>query len=91
MAKHHGRRGRPWQRLRRQVLAEETVCHLCGRPVDVTLDGRHPLGPTVDHVIPLTERPDLAHERTNLRLAHRRCNEAKGTGTATPLGASRRW
>ncbi|MDX1890115.1 HNH endonuclease [Mycolicibacterium sp. 050158] len=35
-------------------------------------------GDTVDHIIPISERPDLADEPTNLRAACRACNEHKG-------------
>lgn len=82
MARWHGRKGRPWQRIRAQVLGASTICHLCGR------DGAD----TVDHVIPRSLRPDLAHDLANLRPAHRSCNSSKGArlGTA-PLGASRDW
>lgn len=54
------------------------VCQLCGDPVDRTLSGRHRMGPTLDHVAPrsLTLWPD--HSPTNLRLAHRACNSARG-------------
>jgi 5-methylcytosine-specific restriction endonuclease McrA len=82
VARWHGRKGRPWQRIRAQVLAASNVCHLCG----------HPGADTVDHVIPLSRRPDLAHDLANLRPAHRRCNSAKGARLSTaPHGASRAW
>ena len=35
-------------------------------------------GNTVDHIIPMSERPDLADEPSNLRAACRPCNEHKG-------------
>lgn len=53
------------------------VCQLCGLPVDPTLSGRHVAdGPSLDHIVPLT-RGGL-HRRTNVQLAHMRCNSAKG-------------
>lgn len=54
------------------------VCQLCGEPVDRSLSGRDRMGATLDHVIPrsLTLWPD--HSSTNLRLAHRACNSARG-------------
>lgn len=64
----HGRKGRPWRRLREQVLTEEPVCYLCHRAPSTE----------VDHVVPLSVRPDLAHHRPNLRGACARCNGSKG-------------
>jgi 5-methylcytosine-specific restriction endonuclease McrA len=66
-AKHHGRKGRPWRRLREQVLREEPTCYLCGKPAT-----------TVDHVLPLSLFPTLAHERANLRGCCRFHNLSKG-------------
>jgi 5-methylcytosine-specific restriction endonuclease McrA len=68
---NHGRHGRPWQRIRQQVLREEPSCYWCGQP-----------STTVDHVIPLSKRPDLAHVRSNLRGCCRWCNTSKGTRAA---------
>ncbi|MGY2127467.1 HNH endonuclease [Blastococcus sp. SYSU DS0617] len=73
-AKHHGRKGRPWRRLRQQVLREEPICRYCGiRP-----------STTVDHVLPLSKFPHLAHVRTNLAGACRWCNGSKHDRTAGP-------
>ena len=57
MAATHGRKGRPWRRLREQVLREEPVCYLCHRRPSTQ----------VDHLWPLSLYPDLAHVRSNLR------------------------
>ena len=81
----HGRTGRPWRRLRAQVLDGSTLCWLCGQ-----------LGAdTVDHVLPLSRFPELAHDLANLRPAHRSCNSRKGAGRADehvrPMPRSRRW
>ena len=69
-ARTHGRKGRPWRRLREQVLREEPLCYLCGRRPSTT----------VDHVWPLSKYPHLAHDRQNLRGSCRFCNLSKGTG-----------
>jgi hypothetical protein len=64
-----------YQRLRTQVLAEEADCWVCGMRVDQALPGIHPEGPTVDHI---TRRVDGGtNERSNLRLAHNRCNSGR--------------
>lgn len=59
------------------------VCHLCGKPVDRTLSGRHPKGPTADHLIPVAHGGgDDPH---NVALAHSRCNIKRGTGGVVQL------
>lgn len=59
------------------------TCHLCGRPIDRSLSGRHRWGPTLDHVIPLSLGG--RHCYANVRAAHLRCNASRG---ARPLGRS---
>lgn len=64
---------------RAAVLREEHDCWLCGKPVDKTLPGTHPNGPSIDH---LTRRTDGGtNHRTNLRLAHLHCNTGRHTGS----------
>lgn len=68
-----GRGGRPYERLKRQVFAEETHCWVCHEYVDQTLWYQLPMARSLDHVTPLNEGGDpLA--RDNARLAHKRCN-----------------
>lgn len=72
------KRGRPWERLRAQVLMEETHCRFCGKPVDKRLHHNHPQSAVVDHVLPLAHGgPEL--DRSNVRLAHRWCNGSAHT------------
>jgi 5-methylcytosine-specific restriction endonuclease McrA len=51
-------------------------CHLCREPVDRTLSGLAPLGPTIDHLIPLIDGGPDTFE--NVSLAHRVCNCGRG-------------
>jgi 5-methylcytosine-specific restriction endonuclease McrA len=72
-----GRSGRPYERLKARVFAEETHCWLCGRWVDQSLPPRTRWSRSLDHVISLDAGGDpLA--RTNARLAHLCCNSSKG-------------
>lgn len=58
-----------WASLREQVLSEETSCWLCN---GVVARGEQ----SVDHVV---RRADGGQNvRSNLRLAHKRCNSARG-------------
>jgi 5-methylcytosine-specific restriction endonuclease McrA len=82
-----------WRKLRREVLASEDTCHICGNPVDVTLPHRDPWAPQVDHIVPIWVDPTLALERSNVRLSHFRCNRARdnrtnGVPLAVPVAAS---
>jgi 5-methylcytosine-specific restriction endonuclease McrA len=71
-----GRGGRPWDRMRARVFAEESVCWYCGNEVDQNLPSTHPMSRTVDHLHALAKggRP---LDRTNLRLMHRKCNSIR--------------
>jgi 5-methylcytosine-specific restriction endonuclease McrA len=72
-----GRSGRPWRTVHAQVYREETHCWLCRVWVDPALPRQHPYSRSVDHLVQLSHqgRPQT---RTNLRLAHRRCNVIRG-------------
>jgi 5-methylcytosine-specific restriction endonuclease McrA len=79
---------RAYRRLRAHVLATKpNVCAWCGDPIDLTLSGNHPLGPSVDHILPRAQGGrDVP---SNLQPMHRRCNTARGQA---PLpGPSRDW
>lgn len=65
-----------WKAFRAGLIAEwraapEVRCHLCLRSI--------PVGQTisVDHLVPLSRRPDLAFDRRNVLPSHIRCNSAK--------------
>lgn len=81
-----------------RVKREESICHLCGRPVDVTLPPGRPDSPEADEIIPVS-RGGSPYDRDNIRLAHRLCNQrrsSKPVGHKTvkalkPLKTSRRW
>ena len=70
--------GRP----RRRAIAEcerryPLVCHLCGNPIDPTLDRqRHPLAWTADELIPRAHGGS-AYDVDLMRPAHRCCNSAR--------------
>ena len=66
-----------WRRARAAVLARENVCYLCGEPVDKTLPGSSPAGPTVDHTMARASGGSL-YDLSNLHLAHQICNSRKG-------------
>lgn len=67
---------RPQARHRRSLIRTYGyVCHLCGGDIPPDVPEYHPLEFTIDHLIPRSRggRNCLS----NLRPAHRQCNETK--------------
>lgn len=58
------------------ILATQSVCGICGRPVDKSIKYPDPMSPTVDHIIPIAKNGDPV-SLDNLQLAHRYCNRMK--------------
>lgn len=58
-------------------------CHLCGKHVDMDLGHMDAMGPTLDHLIPVSEGGK--HTPENVALAHRSCNSRRGTSGPAQL------
>ena len=71
-----GNRG-AYEAARKKILATQTICGICGKPVDFSYKPPHPLSPSVDHIIPVSKGGHPT-DISNLQLAHRCCNRAKG-------------
>lgn len=58
------------------ILKTQSVCGICGRPVDKTLKAPDPMSPVIDHIIPINKggHPSAME---NLQLAHWSCNRQK--------------
>ncbi len=65
-----------YERNRKVILASQTICGICGLPVDKSLKYPDPLSPTVDHIIPVSRGGDPT-DIDNLQLAHFICNTRK--------------
>ena len=64
---------------RKRVLKEcEPVCIRCGYPVDMSLPGNHPDGPSADHEPPLAITGDLTPGMDGAGIAHLSCNRQHG-------------
>ncbi len=64
---------------RKKVLEScEPVCIRCGYPVDMSLPGTHPDGPTADHEPPLAITGDLTPGMDGAGIAHLSCNRSHG-------------
>jgi len=70
-------RARLLRDARRQLWEEQNgCCWWCGKEIDLYLDPNHPLAATIDHLIPVSVGgKDVL---SNLVVAHRVCNEARG-------------
>ena len=88
------RSGRTGERLRALVKQMGThVCWICGGKIDMGLPQEHARSWTMDHVQPVSLRPDLAMEIGNIREAHRSCNGKRGSNVnyQSGNGSSRNW
>ena len=65
-----------FEKNRQIILQTQTVCGICGKPVDFSFRFPHPLSPTVDHIIPVAKGGHPS-DLSNLQLAHRACNRWK--------------
>jgi len=70
-----GNRG-AYEAARAKILKTQTICGICGKPVDLSLKYPHPLSATIDHIIPVSKGGHPS-DISNLQLAHRCCNRAK--------------
>lgn len=92
MARSKGRAGRPWQRLRHQILAASTHCARCGQPLRPWLDWPALMSSTVGHIVALCEGGHPT-DRANLQAEHLTCNvQAENERRKQrALNASRDW
>lgn len=65
-----------YEKNKKKVLATQTICGICGKPVDFSLKYPHPLSACVDHIIPLAKGGHPS-DIDNLQLSHWCCNRQK--------------
>ena len=73
-----------YQANRKIIIATQSICAICGRPVDKSLKGYDPMSATVDHIIPVS-RNGHPFALENLQLTHRKCNLQKSNKTTPDL------
>lgn len=61
---------------KKKIYATQTVCGICGKPVDFAYKYPHPLSPCIDHIIPIAKGGHPS-DLDNLQLAHWTCNRQK--------------
>ncbi len=64
------------EKNKKRIYATQTVCGICGRPVDFRLKYPNPMAPSIDHIIPI-DRGGHPSDIENLQLAHWTCNRQK--------------
>lgn len=65
-----------FEKNKRLIYATQTVCGICGRPVDFSLRYPNPMAACIDHIIPI-DRGGHPSDIDNLQLAHWTCNRQK--------------
>lgn len=65
-----------FERNKKKIFATQTVCGICGKPVDFEQKYPHPLSPCIDHIIPIAKGGHPS-DLENLQLAHWTCNRQK--------------
>ena len=61
---------------KKRIYSAQTICGICGKPVDFSFMFPHPLSPCIDHIIPVAKGGHPS-DIDNLQLAHWTCNRQK--------------
>ncbi len=61
---------------KKKIFSTQTICGICGKPVDFSLRYPHPLSPCIDHIVPIAKGGHPS-DLDNLQLAHWTCNRQK--------------
>lgn len=73
---HDGEHRVTFDRNKKKIYATQTVCGICGKPVDFGYKYPHPLSPCIDHIVPIAKGGHPS-DIDNLQLAHWCCNRQK--------------
>ena len=76
----HGWAEATYRKARKKIFATQSVCAICGRPVNFDLRFPDPWSATVDHIIPVSKGGNPA-DIANMQLAHLQCNRLKSSKT----------
>lgn len=71
-----GEHRKAFEANRKRIYATQTVCGICGKPVDFSIKWPDPMAPCIDHIIPVSKGGHPS-DISNLQLAHACCNRAK--------------
>ena len=65
-----------FEKNKTKIYKTQSVCGICGLPVDFSQKYPHPLSPCIDHIIPISKGGHPS-DIENLQLAHWICNRQK--------------
>lgn len=74
-----------FEKNKKKIYATQSVCGICGKPVDFNVKYPEPFSPCIDHIVPIAKGghpSDIA----NLQLAHWCCNRQKSDKLTRVLG-----
>ena len=69
---------------KKKIYATQTLCGICGKPVDFSKKYPDPLSPCIDHIIPVSKGGHPS-DIDNLQLAHWWCNREKSDKLIRPI------
>lgn len=72
-----GKHRAQFDKNKKKIYATQTVCGICGKPVDMSLKWPHPWSKCIDHIVPVSKGGHPS-DINNLQLAHVQCNRSKG-------------
>ena len=82
---HDGTHRLAFERNKKKILATQSICGICGKPVDKNIPYPNPMSPCIDHIIPI-DKGGHPSDIDNLQLAHMTCNRQKSNKLATSKG-----
>lgn len=71
-----GSHRKQFENNKKKIYATQSICGICGKPVDFSYKYPHPLSPCIDHIIPVAKGGHPS-DIDNLQLAHWTCNRQK--------------
>lgn len=65
-----------FEKNKKIIFKTQSICAICGNPVDFEIKPPHPMSPCIDHVVPIAKGGHPS-DINNLQLAHWNCNRQK--------------
>lgn len=72
----NGTHRKQFERNKKKIYATQSICAICGKPVDYSIPYPHPLSACIDHIIPVSKGGHPS-DINNMQLAHMTCNRQK--------------
>lgn len=79
-----GKHRATFDKNKKKIYQTQTLCGICGKPVDFSKKYPDPLSPCIDHIIPVSKGGHPS-DIENLQLAHWECNRQKSDKLFVPI------